>query len=573
MNFHGDQDAFNFGFRENSLEDIPPADFHSNPSEFSAINQIPQRRKSLINFSALGSTSTNNAMNSGMRNENNDFSNANDKMRLIPSRMLSNMGGVQGDDFDQQNQRAENPYENPYKSSPPKDNIGLPPLSTLLGFSDQDSNQSQSPPPSPHVQTQKPQNQPKFFQKEKPFFNDDYSDKTSVTISDSSSGKAIQPTTKQAKKGILKQSKKNQYQDEDISDEQQPEIKVNNQKAKEPPPPPPPELKMDLNSSFDSAFDNFRHYFFNEFKAILRPYSLPIAAPEIDNFTSSLIDEISKSIILPTQTDKNQALIARTNDTVSVLIKEETSQITESMKQKSIRMKSLEEKDLSDLKKLELEIKDLTSHYSKLSVHVLKTLNHERTELFRVNESDKLNQKTLLETKRKLNLKLLELESMKNRQSNEVLHLQRTENNLYSSREELRERLLGSYDMRYNKLRAKILSEIDSLTEYIEDPILETISTKSDEIKSILKFGEASQELNNEKQVIDRYPPQQILIMPQNIPCNKNQNNEENSEEVDEINEFSNLKSIAMKKLEELRMQRQNAFKGIYPKTKGKKKA
>lgn len=557
MNFQAEpDDAFNFGFRENSLDDFQAGNFRSNPSDFSSANQNQNRRKSLINFSALGNESTNNGMSRNQGNEDtNNFSNANDKSRLIPSRILSNMGAIQSENNEQPSQ---NFFGNPNRTSPPKNNLGLPPLSTLLGFSDQDSNHSQSPPPSPPSQPQfKPPNQP--------FFNDDYSDKTSVTISDSSSGKAIPQTIKQSKKGILKQqTRQDQYQDDNSSEEQQPIQKVTKNL-----PPPPPELKLNIESAFDAAINNFNHYFFNEFKMILRPYSLPITTPEIENFSFSLADEITKSLVLPPQTEKNQALITRTNDTVDLLIKEEMVQVIESMKQKSIRMKSQEEKDVSDMKKLDSEIKDLTSQYRKISNHVLKNLNHERSEFMKVNESDKLNQKMYLDSKRKLSLKVLELESIKNRQNNEVLQLQRNENNLYSLREELHERLLNAYDMKYNKLRAKILSEIEGLNEYIEDPVFDTISSKADEIKSVLRFG-------NQKDQESEIKMPQVLFLPQNLAYNyynKDENDEKNSEDSSaDAKEFNNIKSIAMNRLDELRKQREDAFKGIFPKQKRKKK-
>ena len=550
MNFRAEpDDFFNFGYRENSLDDIPAQNFQSNTSNFGINNQNAQRRKSLINFSALGNESGNN--NSIFNNQSNNMSNANDKSRLIPSRILSNMGAIQSE-------TNEQPLQNYQKLSPPNNNNDLPPLSTVFRFSDQDSNHSQSPLSSPHSQTsQRPQNH---------FFGDEYSDKTSVTISDSSSGKAIQPT-KQAKKGILKQQQKqlkqNQYQDED-STEDQPDEQTVRQKQK----PPPPELKMDLDQPFIKAIDNFKRYFFNEFKSILRPYSLPIASPEITNFTESLSDEISKSITLPPPTERNQAVITNTNNEIDLLIKEEASQIIESMKQKAIRMKFHEEKDINDLQKLDSEIKSLNSQYKKISAHVLKNLNHERSESVRINETDKLNQKMYLETKRKLSLKLLELESIKNRQNNEFLQYQRNENNLYSSREELHERLLGSYDMKYNKLRAKIVSEIDGLNEYIEDPVLETISSKADEIKSILRFGEQNK---NQQQNTEQINP--FFFMPQNYTHNiRNENDEKNSDEFADLREIDNIKSVAMRKLDELRKQREDAFKGIYPKKKGKSK-
>lgn len=557
MHINAEPDVFNFGFHDNSLDDIPAGDFQSNPSEFSSIKPNSQnRRKSLINFSAFGNESGNNSMPT---NQDNNFSTANDKLRLIPSRILSNMGTIQSENDDSP---PQNLFGNANKTSPPKNNLDLPPLSTLLGFSDQDSDRSQSPPPF----------QPPLRSQNQLFFNDD-SDKTSVTISDSSSGKAIPPTAKQAKKGILKQpkqSKQDQYFGESCSDDQQPIVKSTIPKEKPPPPPPPPpELKMDLDSAFDSAINNFNHYFFNEFKIILRPYSLPIATPEIDNFIFSLSDEISKSLVLPPQTEKNQAIIARTNDTVDLLIKEEMVQVIESMKQKSIRMKSQEEKDISDLKKLDSEIKDLAAQYRKISNHALKNLSNERSELIKVNENDKLNQKLFLESKRKLSLRILELESVKNRQNNEILQLQRNENNLYSSREELRERLLNSCDIKFNKLRARILSQIDGLNEYIEDPIFETISSKSDEIKSILRFG-------NRKNDQDESKMPQVVFLPQNFAYNNNnnkdENNEKNSDDSSDVKEFNNLKSIAMSRLDELRKQREDAFKGIIPKQKKKKK-
>ena len=556
MNYNDPPGVFNFGF-DNSLDNIPGA-FQSNPSELSSIKENSQnRRKSLINFSALGNESGNNSMPT---NQDNNFSNANDKLRLIPSRILSNMGTIQSENNESPPQNLFGNSNN--NTSPPKRNLDLPPLSTLLGSSDQDSDHFQSPPPF----------QPPLNFQNQQFFNDD-SEKTSVTLSDSSSGKAIPPAAKPAKKGILKQAKQlkqDQYFDENYSNEQQqPIVKTTIPKEKPPPPPPPPELKMDLDSAFDSAINNFNHYFFNEFKTILRPYSLPIATPEIDNFIFSLSDEISKSLVLPPQTEKNQAIIARTNDTVNLLIKEEMVQVIESMKQKSIRMKSQEEKDISDLKKLDSEIKDLAAQYRKISNHALKNLSNERTELIKVNENDKINQKMFLESKRKLSLKILELESVKSRQNNEILQLQRNENNLYSSREELRERLLNSCDMKFNKLRAKILSEIEGLNEYIEDPIFETISSKSDEIKSILRFGDRKNDQDESKMP-------QVLFLPQNFAYNNNnnrdENNENNSDDSSDVKEFNNLKSIAMSRLDELRKQREDAFKGIIPKQKKKKK-
>ncbi|OHT09672.1 hypothetical protein TRFO_21393 [Tritrichomonas foetus] len=398
---------------------------------------------------------------------------------------------------------------------------------------------------------------------------EDFSEKTSVSISDSSDAKPIpnfnqnSPIKKKQQVKINSHKKKSKNLNENDQDAQN--YNYNDQQQQSPQQvyqPPPPEIHMDIENAFDMAIDNFYHYFFNELKSILKPSPLPITSPELDNFAYSMIDEIERSLQLP-QSSVSQIAISKTNETIDLILKEETSQMAQYLKQKSLRLKAQEERDMVDLQKLGNEVSDLDSQYRKLSIHVLKNLERERIELVKNNETEKERQKALLDSKRNLDLKLLELKAVANRQNNEVLKLQRDENSIYSMREELRENLLDSYDVKYKKLRSKIMNEIRSIADYIDDPIFESISSAAEEIKYKLRFSDNNNDLQqpmfNFQPIFMQYPKQKML--PKQREANENDHGKEC------INSIAN---IAMKKLEELRKQREKAFKGV--KTSKKKK-
>ena len=538
MNLSNGGDVINFGFQDDSLGDIKFGDLPEDDFDNFNRQNPPAPKGSLINFNAIGNQNI-------TQNDIND-----DKPRLLPSRFLAGQMVSPSDSPRQSVSPRSNPYE-------------LPPLETLLDsdeFNDMNEGDNNHDPfMFTNQQEQKPQSMnilKLIGQQKQPPTQHQYesSDKTSVTISDSDSVKPI-PNFKQ-------QSAKNSPPKQNVHQ------KKNNQSppkaTTQSPPKPKEEIKMDISTAFDYAIDDFHHYFFKEFQAILKPSSLPIVSPEINNFAFSLTDEIAKLIEVPI-TGFSQNIIERTNENLGIILREETNQIIQSIKQKSLKVKAQEEKDFDDLQRLHKELNDLVKQYRQTSIHILKSMENERVELARINFSDKETQKAIMGTKQKLNLKLLELKSIAERQNNEMLRLQRSQNNIYIAKDELHENLLDGYDIKYKNLRSKISHEIDKITDFLDDPTFESISEIAEEIRYNVRYSDNTED--SQQMQIQQLQQKQYLIEMQNMYAINQLERMKRKEDDDEV---KSIKKLALTKLEELRKQREEAMKSI-KKSKRKK--
>lgn len=527
MNSPENDDVFNFGYRDNSLDDFSTADFHLNTT-YSQINKPnDSKRKSLINFSMFGNNNTTNGRNDNIANSTSNFG---EKSKIIPSGFLSK---IQREDI--QNQQHFNNRNSPPKKKSPFD---LPPLETLLD-SDDNSNISNE---DHNFILQKRKSDPNQYNQ------DELSDQTAVTISDSSSSKAIPNSSSNTfnKNSKTKSPPKTKILAENY------QISVEN--------PTRAELRLNLESTFDNAIENFGYYFFNELKNLLKPSKIPISSPEIDNFAFSLANEINESFSLPPAQDRTEAIISRMNSNINIILKEEIDQMSQLLKQNSVRLKAQQEKDLNSLKKLDVEVKSLNQSYQSIKTEIMKSLENERVGLARTNDIYKSQLKMLLDSKRNLSLNRMELETVVNRQKNNAFQLQRKENNLYYAREELHEELLGAYDTKYRKLKVKINCELDGIMEFVENPEFEVISTKARELNTLLKFND-----ENEPNTQPQDKPQPYMI-PYSKPQlqYRDQNEEENHDQLIK----ASINSMAKLKLEELKKQREAAAKKISKRSK-----